>query len=154
DVLFGQTWSLFGGSGYFHPNSVQIQGLPGQVFSRVAQLRLSHMFKTDDVNIEVAVGAMRPPQRDGDAPDAQYSLKVPLPHCTALHAVGAASTVADASGVGFSGNVRRFAVQQPVAMGMPASTNQITTTGWGISADALAALIPGTLASRGNALTL
>src|SRR5262249_28125785 len=122
DVLFGQTWSLFGGSGYFHPNSVQIQGLPGQVFSRVAQLRFSHIFKLDDVNVEVAAGAMRPPQRDADVPDGQFSLKVLLPKRIAVHTLGAASTVADAMGIGASAVVRRYAVQQPVAMGTaPAS---------------------------------
>lgn len=32
DVLFGQSWGLFGWQPYFQPNSVEIQGLPGQVF--------------------------------------------------------------------------------------------------------------------------
>ena len=30
DFLFGQTWQLFGWQGSFHPNTVQIQGVPGE----------------------------------------------------------------------------------------------------------------------------
>lgn len=41
DVLFGQTWDVFGGGGVYHPNSVQIQGIPGEIYARTPQLRLS-----------------------------------------------------------------------------------------------------------------
>jgi len=61
DVLIGQTWQLFGWQGYFHPNTVEIQGVPGQVFSRSPQIRLSHTFKLEPVSVEVAVAASRPP---------------------------------------------------------------------------------------------
>jgi hypothetical protein len=44
DVLAGQYWAVLGWATTYHPNSVQIQGLPGQVFSRAPQLRLSHLF--------------------------------------------------------------------------------------------------------------
>jgi hypothetical protein len=65
NVLAGQTWNLFGWGAYFFPNSVQIMGLPGQIFNRTPQLRLSHAFKTDDITFELAVAASRPAQRDG-----------------------------------------------------------------------------------------
>lgn len=44
DVLAGQYWELFGWQTIYHPNSVQIQGLPGQVFSRAPQFRLRTYF--------------------------------------------------------------------------------------------------------------
>ena len=34
DLLFGQYWNLYGWQPYFFPNTVDLQGLPGQVFSR------------------------------------------------------------------------------------------------------------------------
>src|SRR4051794_14103793 len=34
DVLAGQYWQLFGWQTFFHPNTVEIQGLAGEVFSR------------------------------------------------------------------------------------------------------------------------
>lgn len=41
DLLGGQYWALFSGASAFAPATVQIQGVPGQVFSRAAQFRLS-----------------------------------------------------------------------------------------------------------------
>jgi len=148
DVLFGQTWSLFGGGGYFFPNSAQIQGLPGQIFSRVAQARLSHMFKTPLLNIEPAFAAVRPPQRDGNMPDIQAGVRVLLPKWTGVHTVGVNTSV-DAGGFGTYTVVRRYAVARPMA---PATEN-VTATGWGISAEAFLPIIPATAAHRANALS-
>ena len=52
DVLAGQYWQLFGWQSMFHPNTVEMQGVPGQIYSRSPQFRLSHDFKTDAVNVE------------------------------------------------------------------------------------------------------
>ncbi len=64
DVMAGQYWELFGWQSYFHPNTVELQGVPGQIYSRTPQLRLSKIIKTDAVNVEVAIAALRPPQRN------------------------------------------------------------------------------------------
>ncbi len=44
DILAGQYWSLFGWQSMFHPNTVEIQGVPGQIYARTPQIRLSHLF--------------------------------------------------------------------------------------------------------------
>src|SRR6202041_2473643 len=41
DVLAGQYWHLFGWQNGYHPNTVEIQGLPGELYARTPQIRLS-----------------------------------------------------------------------------------------------------------------
>jgi hypothetical protein len=150
DVLLGQYWQLFGWQTYFHPNTVEIQGVPGQIFSRAAQARLSHVFKTDPVNIELAVAASRPPQRDSETPDGQAGLRLMINDWKGVHTMGGAGTAADAAAIGFSGTARRFvlpAYQAP-------HTDKVSTTGWGVSTDVLLPVIPASMDDRSNALTL
>ena len=52
DVLAGQYWQLFGWQSMFHPSTVEIQGVPGQIYSRTPQLRLSKTIKSDAINVE------------------------------------------------------------------------------------------------------
>ena len=44
DILMGQTWQLFGWQGAYQINTVEIQGVPGEIYARTPQLRLSHAF--------------------------------------------------------------------------------------------------------------
>jgi hypothetical protein len=150
DVLAGQTWGLFGWQPYFDPASVQIQGLPGEVFTRAPQLRISHTFKTDPVNVEVAVAASRPPQRDGDAPDGQGGLRLSFNDWKGYRTVGSAGTALDSAAIGVSGAVRNFTVTEYAAT--PQSSEH--ATGWGLSIDALLPIVPATKESHDNALTL
>jgi hypothetical protein len=150
DILAGQYWVLFGWQSYFHPNTVQIQGVPGQIFSRTAQLRLSHTFKSDPVNVEVAVAAARPPQRDSEIPDGQAGLRFLFNTWKGVHTMGGAGTAGDAGGVGFSAVGRRFALPELSA----SPKGRKGKTGWGFSADAMLPLVPATMEDRANALTL
>jgi hypothetical protein len=150
DVLAGQSWALFGWQPYFDPASVQIQGLPGEVFSRTPQLRLSHTFKTDPVNVEVAVAAARPPQREGDAPDGQGGLRLSFNDWKGYRTVGSAGTSLDSAALGVSGTVRNFTVQEFSAT--PASSEH--ATGWGVSVDGMIPVLPATQESHENALSL
>jgi hypothetical protein len=150
DVLIGQYWQLFGWQSSFHPNTVEIQGLPGQVYSRAAQIRLSHAFKTDPVNVEVAIAAARPPGRDSETPDGQAGLKFVLNEWKGLHTAGSTGTAVDGLAIGVSGVLRNLATPDFVA----GSTNKETVTGKGISIDALIPVIPATMDDRANALTL
>jgi hypothetical protein len=150
DVLAGQYWVLFGWQSYFHPNTVQIQGVPGQIFSRTAQLRLSHTFKSDPVNVEIAVAAARPPQRDSEIPDGQAGLRVLVNPWKGVHTMGGAGTAADALGIGLSGVTRRFALPEFTA----SPKGRKGKNGWGFSADAMLPIVPATLEDRANALTL
>lgn len=72
DLTVGQTWELFGWQAYFVPASVNLQGLPGQVYSRTAQVRVSKSLElSPDVGLELALAALRPPERAGVFPTAR-----------------------------------------------------------------------------------
>ncbi len=152
DVLLGQYWQLFGWQTYFHPNTVEIQGVPGQVFSRSPQARVSHTFKSDPVNVELAVAASRPPQRDSGTPDGQAGLRLLINDWKGVHTMGGAGTAADAAAIGVSGVLRRFVV--PEYSASPSPTDAHHTYGWGISTDVLLPVIPASLEDRSNALSL
>lgn len=150
DVTFGQTWQLFGGQPFFAPNTIQIPGIPGQLVGRNPQLRLSHTFKTDPINIEIAGAASRPVQRDADLPDWQGSLRVQVNQWKGIHSPGSTSTTADPLTIGFSAIGRRLVIPQYLAK----PVEDHTRYGWGISIDAFLPVIPGTLEDRANALSL
>lgn len=150
DVTIGQTWQLFGWQPYFSPNTVQIQGIPGQVFGRNPQLRVSRTFKSDPVNVEIAAAATRPVQRDSEVPDWQGAVRVMVNGWKGVHTLGSTSTAADPLTLGFSAVGRRLVIPEYVAKPM----DEFTRFGWGVSLDAFVPVIPATLESRANALSL
>lgn len=150
DILAGQYWELFGWQSYFHPNSVQIQGLPGQVYSRTAQVRLSHAFESEPVTVEIAAAALRPVQRDADTPDGQAGLKLSINGWKGLHTSGSTGTSIDALALGISGLYRSFKVDELAAK--PSAS--VKKNGWGVSFDALVPVVPATKDRKANALTL
>src|SRR6185312_9296097 len=150
DVLAGQYWQLFGWQSMFHPNTVEMQGVPGQVYSRSPQFRVSHAFKNDDVTFEIALAASRPPQRNSEVPDGQAGIRFALNNFKALHTAGATGTAVDGASIGLSAVGRYF--QLPNFSPTPDSTTHIT--GYGYSADILLPIIPAQNPTDGNALTL
>ncbi|HTP28348.1 MAG TPA: hypothetical protein VMK12_22170 [Anaeromyxobacteraceae bacterium] len=155
DVLMGQNWQLFGWQPYFHPNTVEIQGAPGQVYSRTPQVRLSHMFKADPLGVEVAAAAMRPAQRDSGSPDWQGGLRLLEYGWKGVHTLGAASTIVEAAAVGVSGVYRNFRVGTLGNANNVAKAGNVdhNATSWGMSVDGFIPVIPSA-GSRGNALSL
>jgi hypothetical protein len=150
DVLGGQTWQLFGWQPYFHPNTVELQGVPGQVYSRTAQLRLSKALKTDDFTLEIAAAVARPPQRDADLPDGQAGVRFALNQWKGVRTSGGTGTSVDPAMIGVSGALRGFEVQK-LGQANPQTTSK--TSGWGVSIDGLIPIIPGKAENRANALT-
>ena len=150
DVLAGQYWNLFGWQSYFHPNTVQIQGVPGEVFGRTPQLRIGHTFKSSAVNVELAVAAVRPTQRDADLPDGQGGLRILINDWKGYRIAGSTGTSVDALGIGVSGTYRHFRVNNFAAK--PDSVKE--RDGFGLSLDALIPVIPATKENHDNALTL
>ena len=59
---------LFGWQSAYQPNTVQIQGVPGELYSRTPQLRIQKTIKAHPVIFEAAVAATRPFQRDASLP--------------------------------------------------------------------------------------
>jgi hypothetical protein len=151
DVLIGQYWQLFGWQSSFHPNTVEIQGVPGQVYSRAAQVRLSHRFKTDAVDFEIAAAAARPPQRDAATPDGQAGLRLFVNKWKGMRTAGGTGSAVDSLSVGVSGVLRHFGVPPFTGSG---TGKEIQKNGTGISVDALVPVIPATTESKANAITL
>ncbi len=152
DLLFGQTWNLFGWQTNFHPLTVDIQGVPGQLFGRTTQFRLSHMFKTDPLNVEIAAAALRSPQRDSAAPDGQGGLRFVLNDWKGVHtAGGGGANAVDGLSVGVSGLVRSFRVKTFTSTATDSSNK---ATGWAVSVDGMIPVLPATADNHGNALTL
>ena len=148
DAWFGQTWNLFGGQSVVHPASVFIQGLPGQVYGRTAQIRLLHTFKTDAVNVEIAVAAARAPQSAAAMPDLQAALKVQLNGWKGVHTNGSTGTGYDPLTVSVSG------IYRTLDLSIDPTATARTTNGWGVSIDAFLPILRGTPEDRSNALAV
>jgi len=110
------------------------------------------MFKTDTMNVEVAVAAVRPPQRDSGLPDGQAGLRLVLNDWKGMRTAGGAGTSIDPLSVGLSGVARRFRLPMFEAA-MPANQTQ-TINGYGVSVDGIIPVVPATAADWDNALTL
>ena len=163
DVLLGQGWSLFGFQPFFLPASPFLLPVPGEVFKRDAQLRLSHTFKSKAVDFELGVSANRPPQRDSGVPDLQGGMRLTLNDWKGVHTPGTDGQRLVGSGldgltIAVSGTGRRFRATnfQATAAGTyadPRSSN--SANGYGLAVDAMIPVIPAaTVEDKGNALTL
>ena len=150
DIVAGQWWSLFGWQSYFHPNSIEIQGLPGQVYKRTAQLRLAKTIKTGAVDIDLAIAAQRPPQRDSATPDGVAGIKLTSTSYKGWRTKGANDSGLDGAAIGATVIGRRLAVDEFSA----APSKQVVVHGYGLSIDAMIPIIPATKTSHDNALTL
>ena len=151
DMLAGQYYFLFGEQPFFFPMSIWYFGLPNQVFGRTQQFRLSHLFKTPAVNVDVAASAQRPPQRDSEIPDFQGGLKLSLNSWTGPHTVGSGYAAVDPLTISVSGTVRHLRVVEFAA----APTRTHAANGAGISVDAMIPVIPAkSTKDKANAVTV
>jgi hypothetical protein len=151
NILAGQGYHLLGWQNYFFGASCGFLGLPNELFNRTVQIRLSHTFASDPVNVDVAVAAFRPAQRDSTTPDGEGGLRVTLNHWKGMTTPGSGGTTALPAAIGVSGLVRSFKVD-PYA---PLPAPPIPLVGWALAANILLPIIPardGT--DRGNALTI
>lgn len=153
ELLFGQTWDLFGGQTAYHPNTVQIQGVPGQLYSRTPQLRITKTFASKDVTFDVALAAIRPPQRDSAIPEGQAALHLAVNRWTATQTLGATGTVVSPASIAVSGDVRGVALPN-----FPTATTKsgydVSKVGGAIAVDAFLPIIPSTKEHMGNSLSL
>jgi hypothetical protein len=145
-LQIGQGWELFGWQPYFHPNTVDIQGVPGQVYSRSPKFQATHKFK-GPVDIELGVAASRPPQRQAEGPDLQGGVKITIPDWVGVHTMGATGTAIDAAGIGLSGTTREWRVPG-------AGTNSDAARGNAGAVDLFLPILHPDKESRGNSLSL
>ncbi len=136
-LWFGQTWELVGWQGAFQPNTVAIQGVPGELYSRTAQIRALHAFKLGPTTLEIALAALRPPQEDSAIPDFQGGLKLTIDGWTGVQTIGATNTGIQPAAIGFSGALRTY----KLANGESADA-ETTQTGWAGAADIMIPIIP------------
>ncbi len=153
DVLAGQYWVLFGWQSMFHPNTVEIQGVPGQIYSRTPQLRLSKTIKTDPINVEIAASAARPVQRDSEVPDGTVGIRLAFNGWKGIYAHHGRRRAQLRS------TPRRSAFPPSAATSRmpnfsPSPTSTVSIKGYGYSFDAMIPIIPATDAMHpDNALT-
>jgi hypothetical protein len=152
DVLAGQYHDLFawGGSG-FYPNTLAFLGVPGQIYHRNPQLRLSKKVGGDAVSFEIAAAAVRPVQRHSEVPDVQGGVRLSFNQWQGANSQGSGQTQLTAAAIGVSAIGRRFVM--PQFIGQP--RNSTSETGWGVAFNAVIPVIPASsLEDHGNALTL
>lgn len=151
DFLFGQTWQLFGWQGMNQPNTVQIQGIPGQAYARAPQIRISKKIPASKaVSVELAIAAARPVSRASASPDGQAGIRFNIDALKAWHTGGSTGSALDSAMIAVSVVGRRLAVDEFSAT----PHSQVVRNGYGISADALFPLIPASKDHHGNALTV
>jgi len=151
DVLAGQYHDLFGwgGSGMY-PNTVAFLGVPGEVYHRNPQLRLSKTLGGEAVSFEIAAAAVRPVMRHSEVPDGEVGAKLSFNGWTGAASSGSGQPQLTPLTVGVSGIGRRFAI--PQFIGQP--RNSVAKTGWGLAANAVIPVIPARdMEDRSNALT-
>lgn len=150
DVLMGQTWELFGWQSMYQANTVEIQGVPGEIYSRTPQIRISKTIKTDPVTIEIAVAAMRPPQRNSAAPEGQAGLRLALNGWTGVQTVGSTGTSIQPASIAVTGDLRHIEV--PWLQAAPTGNAGKTATAGAV--DAFLPIVPGSKDKMGNSLSL
>jgi hypothetical protein len=152
NVMAGQNYIVFGGDSYFFPATTEFLPMVGMVFQRTTQFRLWKTIKTDPVNVDIVVAAMRPPQRDSQIPEGQGQLAFKINNFKALHTPGACCASADPAAISVSGTVRKFKVNSIPAAVPPKAAED---TGWGVAVNGLIPIIPAENSDdRSNKLTL
>jgi hypothetical protein len=151
NMIAGQTYDLFGFQNYFFPATSELFPMPNQAFSRNPQLRLYKNFDSGALGLDVAVAAVRPPQRDAEIPSIEAGVMMRLNSWKGLHTPGSLGTAADAMAIGISGTLRHFKVDYTQAV--PVQYDQ--SNGWAVSIDALIPIIPAKNSyDRSNKMTL
>jgi hypothetical protein len=151
DILMGQYWQLFGWQSAYNPGTVEIQGIPGELYARTPQLRVSKTIKTEPVTFEMAIAAMRPPQRNSATPEGQAGFRVAVNDWTGVQTQGSTNTSIQPASLAVTGDLKNVRLQ-----GYPSATAANYTqskVGGGIAVDAFLPLIPGQKGKMGNTLS-
>jgi hypothetical protein len=150
DFLAGQYWSLFGWQAFYFPNTVEIMGLPAELFHRDIQFRVSKTIKTAPINIEIAAALVRSPQRDSGLPEGEGGVRLIVNKWTGMQTVNSTGTSIAPLSVGVSSTVRTYKLTQFAA----APKTAVSITAWGVAADGFIPILPATPDKKGNALSL
>jgi hypothetical protein len=152
DLLVGQYWTLFGWHAQYLAPTIEIQGVPAEIFSRQLQFQISKTVKTPDITFEVAVAAQRPVQRDSGVPVGQAGLRFAVNKWTSPQTLNLTGTSIQPLSVAVTGDLRQVRVPSLRSTSSTAATND--QVGEAIAVDAFIPVIPGGKTSKGNSLAL
>jgi hypothetical protein len=150
DVLLGQYWALMGWQNVYHPNTVEIQGVPGELYSRTPQIRVSKTLHAGDLTLEAAGALLRPPIRDSAIPEVQWGVHASYDKWTGMTTAGATGTSIQPLSIAVTGDWKHLTV--PEYDLHPASVDQRQTTA--VAIDAFIPVLPATKDKKDNALSL
>ena len=150
DFMFGQYWALFGFQPYFHVNTDDFQGVPGELYSRRPQIRIGKTLKTDPMDVNIAVAALNPVQRASEAPEMQAAIRATLNHWKGKRTDGSTGTTVEPASIAVSGDMKYVKVPT-----FPDATNTTDKVGTSIAFDAFIPIVPANDGGkRGNNLSL
>ena len=150
DLLFGQTWALFGWQPVFHPNTVEIQGVPGEIYSRTPQIRISKSLKSSAATLDLAVALNRPAQRDSMLPVLEGGAHLAIEKWRGMKTNGATATQIMPAAIAVTGDARQYTVPEFA----PLPTANVNRTSWAVAADGFFPVLPASDTKRGNALSI
>jgi hypothetical protein len=150
DVLIGQTGNLFGWASAYLVTGAQPPGLPGQMYQRTPQLRVSKTIKTDAVTAEFAIAGERPVQMDSGIPEGVAGVRLQFNKWTGYHTYYLSTSVVQPASIAVTGDLRGFRIAEYAA------TPKIShfRAGGGFAVDAYLPIVPATKASRDNSLSV
>jgi len=150
DILLGQTWNLFGWQANYFVTSVQEPGLPGQMFQRTQQIRVSKALKMGKTTLELAIAANRPPQMDSGTPEGVAAARLLLGQRTGYHTNYVTNSSIMPASIGVSADLRKFRIAEFKAV--PHSAH--TRIGGGVAFDAFLPIVSATKERKDNALAV
>jgi hypothetical protein len=150
DILIGQTGNLFGWASAYLVAGSQEPGLPGQMYQRTSQLKVSRAFKLRWFTADLAVAVQRPPQQDSATPEIAFGVRLSLDRWKGHHTYYLAGSVLQPASIAVTADLRRFAIAEF------STTPQRARIRWGggVAVNAFIPIIAATPASRDNALAL
>ena len=151
DFMAGQQPTLFGwGGAGFYPGTVAFLGTVGQVYHSDTQVRLSKILG-QTLQLEAAVAAVRPVQRDAEIPDIEGGIRLAHNGWPGRTIQGNDRPEIIPLSVGVSGLWRHFAVNEYREL----PRRPVRTTGWGMAVNAFVPILPASdEADYTNCLTL
>jgi hypothetical protein len=153
DLVVGQAWDLFGWQPFYVVPSIQYSGVPGNLFGRTPQVRVSKKITLGGaVTVESAIAALRSPQRDAAVPEGQIGLRISLDKWTGVQTIYTSTTLLSPASIAVSGAVRKLAVKEWSAA--PTPTNENVAIGKGIAVSAFLPILTATKDDKSNSLAI
>lgn len=150
DVMVGQYWHLFGFMESYLPNSTEIQGLPGELYARAPQVRVSKTIRAGASRLEIAIAAVRPPS-GSELPEGEAGIRYSLESWKGMHTAGATGTALVPASIAISADYRHFEIPEVAAV-LP--TAMVHKSAASVAADLLLPILPAREGKHDNALSL